>query len=207
MGFVGDGSNDSLALKSANIGLSIGNLDSSFSASFYTQKTDLKTIKDIIIEGKVCLSNAIQNFKYFMTLNILIVYIIFVMTLYDYDFPLFDYMTMFAYGFPLAFFLSKSKTIEKLTFLKLEPSILNKRFMIQFFLPITLSFLIIFIIIKYVSIQLPNKLYYEITHEFLTDNFSYSNHYFYEAKYCFIVWPLSCVSMAFIHYEGRPLKE
>lgn len=34
--FVGDGSNDSLALKTSNVGLSIGNNDSSFSAAFFT---------------------------------------------------------------------------------------------------------------------------------------------------------------------------
>jgi len=34
--FVGDGSNDSLALRTANVGLSIGNDESSFSASFFT---------------------------------------------------------------------------------------------------------------------------------------------------------------------------
>ena len=56
--FVGDGSNDSLALRTANVGLSIGNDESSFSASFYTKRYDISSIKDILIEGKVCLSNA-----------------------------------------------------------------------------------------------------------------------------------------------------
>ena len=47
-----------MALKTANVGLSIGNNESSFSSSFYTQRYDISTIKDILIEGKVCLSNA-----------------------------------------------------------------------------------------------------------------------------------------------------
>ena len=44
VGFVGDGSNDTMALKSANIGLSIGNDESSFSASFYTPRMDISSI-------------------------------------------------------------------------------------------------------------------------------------------------------------------
>ena len=58
VGFVGDGSNDTLALKSANVGLSIGNDESSFSASFYTPKMEIDSITQIIKEGKVCLGNA-----------------------------------------------------------------------------------------------------------------------------------------------------
>ena len=56
--FVGDGSNDSLALKTANVGLSIGNDESSFSASFFTPVKEISSITKIIIEGKVCLGNA-----------------------------------------------------------------------------------------------------------------------------------------------------
>ena len=58
VGFVGDGSNDTMALKAANIGLSIGNDESSFSASFYTPKLEIASISKVIMEGKVCLGNA-----------------------------------------------------------------------------------------------------------------------------------------------------
>lgn len=68
VGFVGDGSNDTMALKSANVGLSIGNDESSFSASFYTKRMDITSIVEILIEGKVCLGNAFQNFKFFLTM-------------------------------------------------------------------------------------------------------------------------------------------
>lgn len=47
-----------MALKAANVGLSIGNDESSFSASFYTSRMDISTIIDVLIEGKVCLGNA-----------------------------------------------------------------------------------------------------------------------------------------------------
>lgn len=70
VGFVGDGSNDTMALKAANVGLSIGNDESSFSASFYTKRMEIASIVDILIEGKVCLGNAFQNFNFYLT-NIL----------------------------------------------------------------------------------------------------------------------------------------
>lgn len=47
-----------MALKAANVGLSIGNDESSFSASFYTKKMDINCIKEILIEGKASLSNS-----------------------------------------------------------------------------------------------------------------------------------------------------
>ena len=47
-----------MALKAANVGLSIGNDESSFSASFYTKWMSISSIVDILIEGKVCLGNS-----------------------------------------------------------------------------------------------------------------------------------------------------
>ncbi len=44
VGFVGDGANDSQALHEANLGLSIGNNESSLASSFSTSINDISSI-------------------------------------------------------------------------------------------------------------------------------------------------------------------
>ena len=59
LGFVGDGSNDSQALHVANLGLSIGNSESSLASSFSTNKDDISIVIPLLEEGKLLLDNSI----------------------------------------------------------------------------------------------------------------------------------------------------
>lgn len=47
-----------MALQTANVGLSIGNDESSVSASFFTPIQKISMVKELLIEGKTCLANA-----------------------------------------------------------------------------------------------------------------------------------------------------
>lgn len=59
VGFVGDGSNDAKALNEANMGLSIGNSDSSLTASFTTTIDNIYPCIRLLREGKLVLDNSI----------------------------------------------------------------------------------------------------------------------------------------------------
>lgn len=60
VGFVGDGSNDSQALKEANFGLSIGNSDSQLTASFSTPIDNIEPCIKVIREGKLIIDNMVS---------------------------------------------------------------------------------------------------------------------------------------------------
>ena len=63
VGFVGDGSNDCKALNAANMGLSIGNSESSITASFSTNIPDIYPVNEIMLQGKFYLDNSVQVYK------------------------------------------------------------------------------------------------------------------------------------------------
>jgi magnesium-transporting ATPase (P-type) len=63
IGFVGDGSNDSKALNSAHMGLSISNIETSIAGSFSSPEKDIAPVIDLLIEGRYSLENLIQIVK------------------------------------------------------------------------------------------------------------------------------------------------
>lgn len=67
--FVGDGDNDSEAIKVADVSLMLRKSQLSFSAAFSSTDGDLNCILDLIREGKCSLENGIQSFKFFVLLT------------------------------------------------------------------------------------------------------------------------------------------
>ena len=65
----GDGANDIGALRTANVGISLGLDDTAISAHFITKSPNIKCILRIICEGKACLSNTIECYKYMILLS------------------------------------------------------------------------------------------------------------------------------------------
>ena len=207
VGFVGDGSNDSLALKTANIGLSIGNDEASFSASFFTSLTDISSIKEIIIEGKVCLSNSFQNFKYFMNFNVIYCFSIFYMAIYKWDYIYFDYVSGILYSLPFALFMSQGKNIDKLSFIRQNPTLFNMKFIITFVFQIFISLLVIMFSFHYLVNLETYKDWQSITSQYIKKNFIFSNFYFVQNKLIYYTMVSFSFVFVFVYYESYPFKK
>ena len=76
VGFVGDGANDCKALNAANLGLSIGNSESSITSSFSTTRDDIGSVMDIIIQGKFFLESSMQLYKISMASGLIDLFVI-----------------------------------------------------------------------------------------------------------------------------------
>lgn len=64
VGMCGDGANDCGALKTADVGISLSEADSSIAAPFTSQIADISSVLIVLKEGRCALTTSIQCFKY-----------------------------------------------------------------------------------------------------------------------------------------------
>lgn len=112
----GDGANDCGALKTADVGVSLSEADSSIAAPFTSQKADISSLLTVLKEGRCALTTSIQCFKY-MALYSMIQFTSasflywFLGNLTNNQFLIFDLITVM----PLAVFMSMAKPCEDLS--------------------------------------------------------------------------------------------
>ncbi|SBS86544.1 cation transporting P-ATPase, putative (ATPase3) [Plasmodium malariae] len=71
-GMCGDGSNDCGALKISHAGLALSNSDSSIVSPFSSKNENLKSVIDILREGRACLVTSINCYKYMLLYGFMI---------------------------------------------------------------------------------------------------------------------------------------
>ncbi|ETW31939.1 hypothetical protein PFFCH_00591 [Plasmodium falciparum FCH/4] len=74
-GMCGDGSNDCGALKISHAGLALSNLDTSVVSPFSSKNENLKSVIDILREGRACLVTSINCYKYMLLYGFMISFI------------------------------------------------------------------------------------------------------------------------------------
>lgn len=205
--FVGDGSNDCRALKVADIGLSIGNDESSFAAAFISSKLTIAPIIEIIIEGKVCLANAFQNFKAIMLSTFVILFSIFLLNFLKLEFLRYDYIYLFMFNFPSSFLMSISPNREKLTIFRLNPTLRN----FETLFPMGLEMLITFSLLLVQFFLLRHSTYHKSVENVIglydPKTFDVNQHFFVENKlFHFFATALMIVN-CFNSYRGYPFKK
>jgi len=113
--YVGDGSNDSRALRVANVGLSLGSNESSIASAFNTKITSIEPLVDILIEGRANLELAMQNFKFIMITSIFQFVSISLLGIYQLDYTTSDYIYFDNLTIiPIALLMCYTKATDKL---------------------------------------------------------------------------------------------
>lgn len=125
--FVGDGSNDCKALKTANVGLSLGNNESSIASAFNTERLSIAPVLDLLLEGRSSLEVAMQNFKFIMVACFFQFFSIVLLLLRGLDFTnadyyLFDIFTLI----PLSALMSQTPAAQQLNKNLPRISIINR---------------------------------------------------------------------------------
>lgn len=131
--FVGDGSNDSKALRIANVGLSLGTNESSIASSFNTKILNIGPIVSLLVEGKGCLDMGVQTFKFIMIASLLQFITVDALSIGDYDFNSFElFLSDFLSIAIPAILMCSTKSVDELNKNIPRVSILNFQFMVSF---------------------------------------------------------------------------
>jgi len=116
VGMCGDGANDCVALKTADVGISLSDAEASVAAPFTSRVSDISCVIKLLREGRAALTTSFQCFK-FMALYSMIQFVT-VTLLYSLDKNLIDYQFLIidlALLLPLAITMSYTKAASKLS--------------------------------------------------------------------------------------------
>ena len=146
----GDGANDIGALRTADIGISLGLDETSISAHFITSNPDITCILNIICEGKGCLANTVECYKFIILCGI----IEFISNVFLLKFNCIFYINQLLLCdlfliFPNAFLIARSSPIKILTEDKAPEAVLNcliNSFLIESFIMFFFQYISIYLL-------------------------------------------------------------
>lgn len=204
--YVGDGSNDSRALRVANVGLSLGSNESSIASAFNTKITSIEPLVEILIEGRANLELAMQNFKFIMITSIFQFVSISLLGIYhlDYttaDYIYFDNLTII----PIALLMCYTKASDKLNRNLPKVSIFNWEIIFSicghlflgiFFVVIAVNLLMSF------PLQKSTEEAIGLTGEFLMDHYR-----FYQSKLMIFFMDVISIAICFAVSHAYPFRK
>lgn len=146
---IGDGVNDIWALRTADIGISLNLNETSISAHFITKNSDISYILNIICEGKGCLSNTVEFYKYIIFCSIIkfsssVILLSFNSVFHTYQLILTDLFLIF----PIAFLIARTSPIKILSeeALKVNLNFIVWSLLFQSFIMVIFQFISIYLL-------------------------------------------------------------
>ena len=203
--FCGDGANDSSALKTAHVGLSLSQTEASIAAPFSVSKPELWSLIELLKEGKCSLSTAYQVFMFVSLTSVSQFLAVLVIFLFFTDFTNAHYYYMdLGFGFIFYLIIPRTEPYRYLTKHYPPNEIFNFRFVLRFFSAIFLFLLILLFSCYYVQ-TLPRFLPTNETatvHTFVADSF-----FFFIPNLFFLMILWFYMSSLFIIDQGPPFQE
>ena len=201
VGFVGDGSNDCHALHASNLGLSIGNNESSIASSFSTNKDNISPIIEIIKEGKFLLENSIQIFKLTTYMGIMESFGIVILAYYQMNFTVWHYTFGILFWIPNFILMSLQKPSKFNQFFP-KAGLINKEVFLSLFYSVIIMLFFMLLVTNYLFTRLEGKDSHNITNSFETRYLA-----FIEPLFIFFFHSTNNIFFAFALNRGYPFKE
>ena len=162
----GDGANDCMALKTANIGVSLSEEEASIAAPFTSKNQNISCLVPLLKEGKSSLVTSIQTFKYMMMYSLIqFIAVTLVMVLSSYLSEI-QYLSVDIFIIiPLAFFipatgpykyLTKHHPTDSLISFPIITSILSQT-VISFIFQFVAHLLPVYLLNNYINVCLPDS--------------------------------------------------
>jgi len=141
VGFCGDGANDTLALKEADVGISLSKEEASLAAPFVSNDFEITSCENVLREGRASLACNFQNFKYFLfyCLTQALGVIVLFFNLVDFSNLAYIWMDIII-ALPLTAFLAQISTRKYLGVSLPENSLLKANTLLSYFVLLALSF-------------------------------------------------------------------
>jgi len=146
VGYCGDGANDTMALKEADVGISLSVEEASLAAPFIATQTEITCVERVLIEGRGALNCTFQNLKFFLFYCLSQTMGVMALSCYVVNFSDFAFLWMdIVIALPLTAFLAQIPTAKAL-FPRLPPNtLLALSVILSFFLQLFFSFVVLLI--------------------------------------------------------------
>jgi magnesium-transporting ATPase (P-type) len=205
VGFVGDGSNDSIAFKEANMGLCVGSKDAAITASFSSAVTDISAVIPVLCLGRFTIECMLQVMKIALFNGVISSLVITVINAYGLSFTNFDLLNdRFQF---LGLYICTCLTMhrDQLNGFLPKAGFVNLSMIAETLTAIALGVLFVFLSFTLLVTRIENKRPDEIVPTLKGINFE--DHFFVESKYMLVMFSLLdlCVSYAF--HRALPFKQ
>lgn len=205
VGFCGDGANDCLALKRADVGLSLTQTEASIAAPFSTTTQDISPAVDLLREGKCCLQIAIENFMLisFMAVAQYVGQLTLYMFLTEYTNGHYYYQDL-GFNFIFIFLVSRAGPSQRLSARFPPGNLLNPPVMLRVLTPL---FLVLVYVVAYAFAFSEEPTYINVEDSVNEPGFENEGFFFLPSLLVFYLVIWAYVAGVFVVAQGPPFKQ
>lgn len=206
VGFVGDGANDSKAIKNADFGVAMSTDLNRFVSSFKAEPYDIGAVRKIIIQGRATVETTFQNFRFVLLANVFMSICLLFLGVSRLDFTSID-VAILEFGFitPLALLYLSTPARNSLSLLLPPKSFITSSTLIKLFLQIFLFAIFSYVVIRVVHSELEFKPLEEIEAHQLRAEMDLG---FFMANKCLLILLSVCISLlALAIAHGYPFRK